>query len=307
MYTILTVTANGNSVEKGDLILGLPDKPGFELYDYARTYGKCDQLSRESCTPFTMAGYVAAQAILQVGPGGVLNDLSTTSSDLSLGDLITPLMQQLPQVLLYGKQVAALAANSTLLNNIAKFLLLAVYAEITTPAPNPTRLIIPASDMVTSTQVPQATGQDCPAQVPNCSNCGGNKIPPTQPVNTDGICVGLAKLKDNYPEGCVCVHPNGAPPNAPFGSMEEIDEAVSFLASVSADAINSTSITTSTTSASSSSITTRPCSNNGIKYINAGACDENCPGGKCTPVEMKARRCEGCNNGPQIDYLCTCQ
>ena len=287
----------------------MPSGPGFELYQYVRTYGKCDQLNRQSCTPYSMAGYVAGLAIQQVGPGGLLSDLSTISSDLSLGDLISPLAQQLHQVLLFGQQIATLAANSILLNTVAKFLLLAIYTEISTTAPNPTQLVIPASDFVTSTQAPQTaqssqtTGKLCPTQVPNCSNCGGNLIPPVNPVDTNGICVGLAKY-GGFPQGCTCVNPNDAPPNAPYGAMEEIDEAVTFLGSVSANAINPT--TTSTPINPTTTSTSTLCKNNGMKYYESGVCNEHCSGGKCTPIEMKVKRCFGCNNGPQIDYLCTC-
>ena len=246
-----------------------------------------------------MAGYVAQQAIQQVGTGGILSDLSDTSNDLSLGDLIAPLMQQLPLVMAYGKNIAALAANLTLLTNVAKFLLLAVYVEITTTESNPTQLVVPASDLVTSTQAPQTSGSECPYYPYNCNNCGGNKSPTaaaTGFVNTNGICVGLAKY-DGWPGGCVCVDPDDAPPDAPYGSMDEIDEAVIFLGSVSANAINPTT--------SASSAPSQPC-DNGARYTEPGTCSDKCPGGKCTPVELKVRKCVGCNNGPEYAYQCTC-
>lgn len=251
-----------------------------------------------------------------------MSDLSNISGDLLLGDLISPLTQQLGQVLTYGGQIAALAANSTLLNNVAKFLLLAAYTEILTTSPNPTQLVIRASDFVTSTQTSQASGTACPAQVPNCSNCGGDQNPLIAPpnTNTNGICVGLAKY-GGFPEGCVCVNPDDSPPNAPYGAMEEIDEAVSFWASVSANAVSPATISTSTTSAAPASANTNPTTiststtsaapasspcNNGIKYISSAYCNEYCFGGQCTTVEAKVKRCEGCTPPPNYYYLCSC-
>lgn len=70
-------------------------------------------------------------------PGGVIKDLIALPTDISFGDLIQPLAAPLPQVVLFGRQVTALAANSALLNIVAAFLLLAAYAELTTTAPNP--------------------------------------------------------------------------------------------------------------------------------------------------------------------------
>ena len=143
-------------------------------------------------------------------------------------------MPQLTWVIGFGKHVAVLAANTELLNLVAKFLLLAVYAELTTPQPNPTALVIPASDIAsTSPPKPSATesSKECPMYPPNCSNCGGNKNALSDPTNTDGICVGLAKL-DGYPEGCPCVDSNDPRVNAPYDNMTEIQEAIDFLNSI---------------------------------------------------------------------------
>lgn len=306
------VTANNSLSQKGDWIFETPSQPGYALYQFVQTYGKCPQLP---CNEYNLAGYVAGQAIPQVGPEGILSDLSNMPTDISSWDLSPPLMAQLPQVQLFGKQVSVLAANSTLLNAVAKFLLLGVYAELTDTAPNPTKLVIAASNIVTA-QNPQETGSECPGQIPNCSNCGGNKLPPSDPVNTDGICVGL-KQYDMWPVGCVCVDPNDMPPYAPYDSLQEINEALAWLADLAANAnglaedgqnpggatSTSGSIPPSASSTSSPELTTF-CKND-ARYTEPLDCDENCFAGKCTPVKV-ARRCEGCNNGDQTLYQCTC-
>ena len=177
--------------------------------------------------------------------------------------------------------------------------------------------MIPASDFLTSTQAPQTapssqstqssqtSGKLCPTQVPNCSNCGGNSIPAVIPPNTNGICVGLAKY-GGFPNGCVCVDPADAPPYAPYGTMEEIDEAVAFLASVSANAINPTTtsdaINPTTTSDAINPTTTPPSTrcNSGLKYTSLKGCQKYCSDGECTQVEKKVKR------DAVINYLCTC-
>ena len=212
-----------------------------------QTYGKCSSSKKRSCDQFELAGAVAGQAITQVQSGGVLNDLITIPTDTSLGTLIPALAEQLPAVLLLGKQVTALAADSTLLKAVATFLLLAAYIELTTSAPNPTKLVIPAANFVT-TQAPQETGSnDCPDQIPNCSNCGGNQLALTDPVNTTGICVGLVKY-DNFAAGCVCVDPNDPPVNNPYQNVQEINEALAWLSTLAIDAVGASS--TATVSAS---------------------------------------------------------
>ena len=234
-----------------------------------------------------IAGFVAGQATRQVGPGGVLNDLITIPTDVPFGNLIQPLMDQLPQVILLGKHIAVLDLDSSLLNAVATFLLLAAYAELTTTAPNPTRLVIPASDLV-ATQQPQETGSNaCPEQIPNCSNCGGNKSPPSSDsFDTDGICVGLSQYH-NFAAGCPCVAPNDAPLNAPYENQQAFDQQIALLANWSANA-------------------PEMCDNRQL-YNTLGGCQERCSLGTCNPVlERMVRRCEGCNNGDRTAYQCVC-
>ena len=266
-------------------------QPGFELIQFVDTYNDCARLSGKSCNNYNLAGYVSGQAIQAVKPGGVLNGLSNMPNDLSLGDLIPPLMQQLPAVIQLGKNVAAWAADSALLTLVAKFLLLAVYEEIEDQTtPNPTQVVIPASDFVTSSQAPEATGKECPGQVPNCSNCGGNKNPPLDlagTVNPNGICAGLPNTKNHFPVDCVCVNPADAPANQPYADAASLTSVLDFLTSVGADA------------------DLPPC-NNDVSYISQSACGANCAYGTCSPVVAKVRRYEGGPTGPAYYYKCAC-
>lgn len=248
-----------------------------------RTYGNCNTLSQQTCDNYTLAGEISTLAIGQVNSGGALNDLSTMSTDLIIGDLISGLMQQLPKVIAYGMQVAALAANSTLLNLVSKFLLLAVYAELTTPGPNPTQLVIPASDVV-ATQMPQETGSsECPSQIPNCSNCGGNTNPPTVPANSSGVCAGLPQL-DGFPGGCRCVDPTEPPVNKPFENMQAVNEAQALLASIAGNKL------------------ALPCPKGGI-FDDIETCKATCPG-TCRPIQD--RGCRGCLRVRDIEWQCIC-
>lgn len=168
-----------------------------------------------------------------------MEDLITIPTDISFGILVQPLMAQLPQVIAFGKQVTALAANSALLNIVATFLFLAACAELTTSAPNPTRLTIPASNFAAASTQPTASSSNCPGQLPNCSNCGGNKNPPSNPINTNGICVGLPQHK-NFAAGCPCVDPDDPPIYAPYANIEAINAAQVFLNAVAENALNAT-------------------------------------------------------------------
>lgn len=280
-----------------------------------QTYGKCTFSKKRSCNQFEAAGAVAGQAIGQVQPGGVLNDLIPIPTDISLGTLIPALAEQLPAVLLFGRQVIALAADSTLLNAVATFLPLAAYTELTTPAPNPTRLVIRASDFVT-TKTPQETGSnECPWQIPNCSNCGGNQNPPTDPVNTTGICVGLVKY-DNSAAGCVCVNPNDPPLNEPYQNDQEINEALAWLSTLAVDTVGASSTTSFTTSSTTSSTTTSASSspsvelssicNNDQNFNSLFSCEESCFSGTCKAIDVGFRRCVDCSGDGQKVYQCSC-
>lgn len=138
-FSIATVTVDSNLAQKGDLIFATPSGAGLALSPFVQTYGRCTVSRKRSRDPYETAGYVAGQAIGQVKPGGVTKDMITMPTDISFGDLIQPLAAPLPQVVLFGRRVTALAANSALLNIVAAFLLLATYAELTTTAPDPTR------------------------------------------------------------------------------------------------------------------------------------------------------------------------
>ena len=255
------------------------------------TYGNCDQISGQPCTNESLAGYVSTQAILEVKPGGLLSAFSDLPGEISQWTIFSPLILQLPTVLNFGKQVATLAANATLLKLVATFLLLAVYNEIETPVPDPTQIIIAASDVVTS-QAPQSSGSEseCPMYPPNCSNCGNSSVPLTTSstgyTNNNGICIGLPNTPDNFPKGCPCVNPNDAPPNAPYASMADINSELASLSSLLSS--------------------WNTCEkNNGINFISEPVCSEKCPLGTCMPIAAKAKRYVGGPN-PHYDYKCEC-
>lgn len=278
----------------------MPFAAGSALSQFVQTYGRCTTMKR-SCNAYEQAGYVAGAAIGQVQPVGVLNDLITIPTDISFGNIIQPLLVQLPLVVAFGKQVTVLAVNSALLNVVANFLLLAAYAELTTAGPNRTNLIIPASDFVV-TQTPQQTGSNsCPGQIPNCSNCGGNSVTQSDPDDTNGICVGLAQY-NSYAAGCVCVDPNDSPPYQPYGTdSQSISEAFAFMTAVSANIsftegpISTTtggasSASGSMTIAASSSLSSNQACVNSGSYTTYATCTENCFSGGCSPVVVKLSR-----------------
>ena len=254
------------------------------------TYGNCDQIPGQPCTKETLAGYVSGQAILEVKPGGLLSDFGNLPSEISQWTIFSPLVLPLPTVLKFGKQVATLAANATLLNLVATFLLLATYNEIGTTALNPTQIVIPASDIATTSQAPQSTGSECPMYPPNCINCGNSSIPLTPSSNgytdTNGICQGLPDTRDNFPKGCPCVNPNDAPRNAPFASVADITSELDSLSSIVAS--------------------WNTCQkSNGIKFIDQQVCKDKCPLGTCSRVAAKSRRYLG-GPSPNYDYQCSC-
>lgn len=235
---------------------------------------------------------MSSQAILEVKPGGLLSDFSNLPGEILQWTIFTPLVLQLPTVLNFGKQVAILAANATLLKLVATFLLLAVYNEIETTAPSPTQIVIPASDVVMTGQAPQSTGpeSECPIYPPNCSNCGNSSIPITTSstgyTNNNGICNGLPDTQDNFPKGCPCVNPNDAPPNAPYASMADLNSQLEALSSL---------LSSWNTCEKS----------NGIKFISEPVCQQKCPLGTCLQVLAKTRRYLGGPN-PNYDYKCDC-
>ena len=293
-YAVATVTVASNLAQKDDLIFAMPSGAGFALSPSVQTYGRCTVSRKRSCDPYETAGYVAGQAVGQVKPGGVIKDLITLPTDISFGDLIQPLAP-LPQVALFGRQVTALAANSVLLNIVAAFLLLAAYAELTTTAPGPTRSIIPASDFSTP-QRPQQTGSECSQHVPNCSNCGGNSYIQSDPLHTNGNCVGIKTTKYNsFAAGCVCVDPNDPPGFQPY------DDSEAFLVAKAAygtgGAISTSGSTTISASSSPSASPAKAC-NNGVSYDEPEPCEANCSAGTCTPVQAKVGGCEGCTPLP---------
>ena len=284
---IVTATVDSTTFHKGDYIAS---GSFSELVNYVDTYGDCDQISGQSCTNEILAGYVSGQAILQVTPGGLLSAFSDLPAVVSQWTIFSPLVLQLPALLEIGKQVAILAANATLLKSVATFLLLAVYNDIETTAPAATQVIIPASDIVTTSQAAQSTGE-CPVYPPNCSNCGNSSVPLTTSstgyTNNNGICNGLPDTKDNFPKGCPCVNPNDAPPNAPFASMADITSELNSLSSIVAS--------------------WNTCENsNGIKFIDRPVCEQKCPLGTCLRVFAKARRVVGGPNPPNYIYQCDC-
>lgn len=287
----MTATLDSTNFHTGDYIATVPEQSISELLQYVGTYGNCDQISEQPCTNEALAGYVSTQAILEVKPGGFLSAFSDLPGEISQWTIFAPLVLQLPAVLNFGRQVATLAANNTLLNLVATFLLLAVYNEIeTTGAPDPTHIVIAASDVVTTSPAPESTGSECPIYPPNCSNCGNSSIPLTTSstgyTNNNGICNGLPTTKDNYPKGCPCVNPNDAPPNAPYASMADFNSALDSLSSL---------VSSWNTCEKS----------NGIKFISQLACNQKCPLGSCRPVLAKTKRDMNGPN-PNYDYQCNC-
>ena len=300
-FSVATVTVGSSLAQKGDLIFAMPSEAGFALSQFVQTYGRCTVTRKRSCDPYETAGYVAGQAIAEVKPGGVTKDLITMPTDISFGDLIQPLAAPLPQVVLFGRQVTALAADSALLIIVATFLLLAACAELMTTAPGPTRSIIPASDFSTS-RMPQRTGSECPQHVPNCSNCGGNSYIQPDPLHTNGNCVGIKTTKyNNFAAGCVCVDPIDPLGFQPYGNSEAISEAQAFLVAMAADGTGgATSTSGSTTISASSSPPASPAKacNNGLSYDWPESCEADCSAGTRTPVQAKVGRCEGCTSSP---------
>lgn len=218
----------------------MPSSVGYALNQFVQTFGRCTTTRKRSCDQYQTAGYIAYQAILQVETGGVMEDLIHMPTDISLPNIIQPLLAQLPAVVLFGKQVTLLAANSALLNIVANFLLQAAWAELTTTGPNPTRLVIPA-EIFSTPPAPQETGPNCPHPIPNCSNCGGNSKPPFNPPDTNGLCVGVKTVKyPNYAAGCICVDPNDPPVFQPYNTTGALNAAQAALLALAAYSGNST-------------------------------------------------------------------
>ena len=249
------------------------------------TYGYCDQISGQPCTDETLAGYVSGQAILEVKPGGLLSDFSNLPGEISQWTIFSPLVLQLPALLSIGNQVATLAANVTLLKLVATFLLLATY---TTTVLDATQIVIPASDIVTTSQ---STGSECPMYPPNCSNCGNSSIPLTPSsdgyTSPNGTCNGLSTTQDNFPKGCPCVDPIDAPPNAPFASLADITSEQDSLSSIVAS-WNTCELS------------------NGTQFVDKASCSQKCLLGTCVKGVAKSRRVV-VPVGPIYYYQCECE
>ncbi len=285
------------SFHRGDYIASASEQSIFELVQYVDTYGNCDQISGQPCTNETLAGYVSGQAILEVKPGGLLSDFGNLPSEISQWTVFSPLVLQLSALLKLGTQVATLAANVTLLKLVATFLLLATYEiEIETTALSPTQIVIPASDIVTTSQAAQSTGStgyECPMYPPNCSNCGNSSIPliPSSDgyTNPNGICNGLPTTQDNFPKGCPCVNPIDAPPNAPFASLADVKSELDSLSSI-VDSWNTCE------------------KSNGIKFVDKPSCSQNCPLGTCVKGVDESTKVVGPIGPIAIDYYqCECE
>lgn len=202
---------------------------------------------------FDCAGNVAAMAIGQTGPGDALANLLLLPPGFQVPDVIPALAAVLHTVIEAGRQIVTLAANPTLLGGVAGIILLAVYVELQSIAPNPTRVIVPASDVTTSTSVASATsssipasdvttstsaasatsssGWICPAKDRwlECSNCGGK--------NADGKCVGFGPKYDNWWQGCGCLAAVAESPYKPFPSPQALTSAMAAFSALPSNVV----------------------------------------------------------------------
>lgn len=220
--TISTATADGSGYSTNDIILGIDPNTGAKLTALINSNKQCAS-SRKRNSMFDCAGNVAAMAIEQTGPGDALANLLLLPPGFQAPDLIQALAAVLPAVIAAGQQIAMLAANPILLVSAATVILLAVYAEMQSGAPTPTRVIIPASDIAPSMSVATATSSSswtCPAndRWPECSNCGGQ--------SANGNCVGFGAKYDNWWQGCGCLAGVPELPYNPFPSPQALTSAL---------------------------------------------------------------------------------
>ena len=220
--TISTATADGSGYSTNDIVLGIDPNTGAKLTALVNSNKQCAS-SRKRSSMFDCAGNVAAMAIEQTGPGDALANLLLLPPGFQAPDLIPALATVLPTVIAAGQQIAILAANPNLLVGAATVILLAVYVELQSGAPTPTLVIIPASDIATSTLVATATsssGWTCSAKDrwPECSNCGGQ--------NANGNCLGFGAKYDNWWQGCGCLAGVPELPYKPFPSPQALTSAL---------------------------------------------------------------------------------
>lgn len=231
--TISTATANGTGYSTNDIVLGIDPATGAKLTALVNSNKQCAS-SRKRNSIFDCAGNVAAMAIGQTGPGDALANLLLLPPGFQAPDLIPALATVLPTVIEAGRQIATLAANPTLLGGVASIILLAVYVELQSGAPTPTRVIIPASDVIASTSVATATsssGWTCPAKDRwlECSNCGGK--------SANGNCVGFGLKYDNWWQGCGCLAGVAESPYKPFPSPQALTSAMAAFSALPSNVV----------------------------------------------------------------------
>ena len=197
---ISTASAGSNGTGQNDLIFTWPINEGFEFQSLVEVFGPCPASRKRACPPNARAVAVAGKSMGQLQVGVFENLIFSPS--LQLPDLIPELAPLLQQVIALGKGITRLVGD--LITVAAKWFLMAAWAELTTTTPDPTRVVIPASIIATSSSPQESGSNGCPAYTPNCSNCGGNQNSSSDPLDTAGICRSLP--------GCVCVDPKDPPP-----------------------------------------------------------------------------------------------
>ena len=197
---ISTASAGSNGAGQNDVISIWPINEGFEFQSLVEVFGPCPGSRKRACPPNARAVAVAGKAMGQLQVGVFENLIFPPS--LKLPDLIPELAPLLQQVIALGKGITRLVGD--LITVAAKWFLMAAWAELTTTTPDPTRVVIPASIIATSSSPQESGSNGCPAYTPNCSNCGGNQNSSSDPLDTAGICRSLP--------GCVCVDPKDPPP-----------------------------------------------------------------------------------------------
>ena len=224
-FTVTPVTADGNGVKMGDLILGLPTKLEREATNLVRGHrGQCVSSRKRSCDDATVAGDIAVKAIERFG------DMMPRSPTDILPNLALELARQLPRVKKAGRQVTALVASPKTLAWAATFWLGWAFVEFTSKTPNPTRVVLSAS--LIASQKPQKTGLNkCPAYIPHCTNCGGNKTPSPDPSTTTGTCYGVID-HEFFAEGCLCIQAKEPSKFEPYPNTQAIKEAIAAVAAI---------------------------------------------------------------------------
>ena len=201
---VSTATADVNGHSTGDVIITLPPDLASVLTQLVAQIDSCATSNKRSIGLDCFAA-IAGGVLQNTVPGGPLAGLLVLPTMMPR---ITPqvIAPYLSLVISTGQKIAYFAANSDILNAVAKLVTWNLYLELIEYAfakiPKPTEFAIPASDLTANATSSSSAACAPTGYEPCCPNCGGDA--------GGNKCQGDAKA-NNLRAGCPCIG-DGPPP-----------------------------------------------------------------------------------------------